>query len=45
MLRMEHTSHARTALTWTPERERKKGSPRTTLKRAVMEETRSAGIG
>ena len=43
--RSELTAHARTALTWTPEGRRKREHPRTTWRRTVMEEMRSAGIG
>ena len=45
VLRMEPTAHTRTALTWTPEGRGKRGRPRTTCRKTVMEEIRSAGIG
>lgn len=38
------TAHARTAITWTPEGQRKRGRPRTTRRRTVFEEMNSAGI-
>ena len=41
MQRIEPTAHVRTALTWPPERRKKRGRPRTTRRRTVMEETRS----
>ena len=41
MQRMEPTAHVRTALTWTPEGRKKRGRPRTTRGRTVMEEMRS----
>ena len=37
--------HARTTLTWTPEGRRRMGRPRTTLRRTVLEEMKSVGIG
>ena len=44
MLRMDPTAHTRTVLTWTPERRKKRGCPRTTWRRTVMEEMRRVAI-
>ena len=42
---MEPTTHARTALTWTPDGRRSRGRPRTTWRRMVLEEMKSIAIG
>lgn len=42
---MEPTAHARTALSLTPEGRRKRGRPRTTWRRMILDEMKSAVIG
>ena len=43
VLRMERNSHCRTALTWQPEGERRRGRPRTTWRRTVEHEGKEMG--
>ena len=38
VLKMDHNSHPRTALTWVPEGKRKRGRPRETWRRTVEKE-------
>ena len=43
VLRMDHSSHCATALTWTPEGTRKVGRPKTTWRRTVEKEREQHG--
>ena len=44
VLRMDHHSHSRIALTWAPEGKRKRGRPRETWRRTVEREIKERGL-
>lgn len=44
VLRMDHNTHPRTALTWVPEGKRKRGRPRETWRRTVERELKMKGL-
>lgn len=45
VLRMDHYSHPRIALTWVPEGKRKRGRPRETWRRTIERELKENGLG
>ena len=45
VLRMDHCSHLRIALTWVPEGKRKRGRPRETWRRTIEREMKENGLG
>ena len=45
VLRMDHHSHPRIALTWVPEGKRKRGRPRETWRRTIERELKENGLG
>ena len=45
VLRMDHYSHPRIALTWVPEARRKRGRPRETWRRTIERELKENGLG
>ena len=45
VLRMDHYSHPRIALTWVPEGKRKRGRPRETWRRTIKRELKENGLG
>ena len=45
VLRMDHYSHPRIALTWVPEGKRKRGRPRATWRRTIERELKENGLG